>query len=882
MKKVYLLLLVALSCLAQRSFAQTFSFAYTGSVQYFTVPSGVTQLKVIAKGAMGGYNSTMWSSLCSSTLPDSPGRGGCIEAVINVTPGQIMNIYVGGKGTNGYYVSCAANQGNGGWNGGGNGGYGYGPYSGGGGGGASDVRLGGVALTDRVIVAAGGGGAGGNYYTIVNAERGGHGGGLTGMDGYGNSAPYPSSGGAQGGQPGVGGAGGTLFSPWIPGSPGTLGLGGNAGTAVPPSNGSGGGGGGAGYYGGGGGCWGGGGGGSSWADPAKSTGIITTMGCNIDTNGSVDICITTPPVITGGYPVCAGVSVTLSSTVGGGKWKSSNTSIAIVDSTSGMVTGITGGSATITYTIASACATVYATKLFSVIPAPAPITGTDPICVGLTGTYSDATAGGGWTISSTALASFAPSTGAITALAPGFVTLTYTEPKAGCFSTKLVTLHGLSGPTNVCAGSAITISSSTTGGTWTSSTPSVATVGTSGIVSGVSLGTSTISYSSPICPSSFVVHVNPIAPNVGADSVCLHSSTYATNVVGGGYWVSSDPSVAKVTSGPGLVSGISIGTATLSYITAAGCLSKSTVNVIGMPPMITGYLEVCPGNTITLSDTATWGEWSTLNTSVATINPKTGVLKGITADTVTALYTVRPGCSSTALIIVNPLPYPITGPDTLCPGVIDTVHSASFGGIWTTSTPALDTIVDSTGRITAKHMGGTAVVKYTLPTGCFATKNIIVRTVPLPNITYDWPTQTFHAPTGYDNYQWYDSVTGKIPHANSPTLAAVYYEWYYVVVTDANGCEAESPKYYFEISVMNVKSISGNDVKIYPNPVRNVLNVDADIRVRAVITTIDGKIVIDQPEAKQIDVSRLADAAYNVSLYDDSGQLITVRKLIKQ
>jgi hypothetical protein len=97
---------------------------YTGGAQHFTVPSGVRNLDIVARGAAGAGN--------------PPARGGRVHATIPVTPGEKLWVFVGG----------AASGQIGGFNGGANGGpYGYASCpgcSGYGGGGASDVRQGGM------------------------------------------------------------------------------------------------------------------------------------------------------------------------------------------------------------------------------------------------------------------------------------------------------------------------------------------------------------------------------------------------------------------------------------------------------------------------------------------------------------------------------------------------------------------------------------------------------------------------------------------------------------------------------------------------------------------------------------------------------------------
>jgi hypothetical protein len=72
------------------------TFYYTGGKQTFDVPTGVTQVTIVAKGAAG-----------SNGGPDSQytagyaGEGGSAEATIAVTPGESLAIFVGGSGMRG-------------------------------------------------------------------------------------------------------------------------------------------------------------------------------------------------------------------------------------------------------------------------------------------------------------------------------------------------------------------------------------------------------------------------------------------------------------------------------------------------------------------------------------------------------------------------------------------------------------------------------------------------------------------------------------------------------------------------------------------------------------------------------------------------------------
>jgi hypothetical protein len=272
------------------------TFHYTGKEQSFRVPSGVTQVTIKASGASGPSGTA--SGYCEFT----GGSGGVVKATIPVTPGETLAIYIGGEGT-GDGSNCSPG-GAGGFNGGGDGGSGISGGNGTGGGGASDVRQGGDALNDRVIV-AGGGGGGGIWNGLYGAGAGGNGGGKIGGTGGGTGSGSPSGHGGTGGTQHRGGKGGegaerSGFSDGQKGHRGKLGVGGEGGgDSSSGYSGGGGGGGGGGYYGGGGGQagsqatsgvggGGGGGGGSSYIERG-ATNVKNEQGTAAPGNGVIVI-----------------------------------------------------------------------------------------------------------------------------------------------------------------------------------------------------------------------------------------------------------------------------------------------------------------------------------------------------------------------------------------------------------------------------------------------------------------------------------------------------------------------------------------------------------------------------------------------------------------
>ena len=293
MKKNYFLTLglATAALLSAIATAQT-TFNYTGALQTYVVPAGVTSVAIDCIAGSGGYHYDSGLG-----YPQIPGDGGRVETVLTVTPGATLNIYVGGVGESPTSPILAA----GGYNGGGGGGNGFGMYSGGGGGGASDIRIGGTALSDRVVVAGGGGGGAVNY---GSGDDGGNGGDLIGADGMSGGGPGMGYHGVGGNQV-TGGAGGVIGG-YVSGTAGSLGLGGFGGT-----DGSGGGGGG--YYGGGGGAWAGGGGASSYTDAVLCSGTVHTQGYNVGDGMVVitELCLGLTTSVSA-TDVCDGETVTLS------------------------------------------------------------------------------------------------------------------------------------------------------------------------------------------------------------------------------------------------------------------------------------------------------------------------------------------------------------------------------------------------------------------------------------------------------------------------------------------------------------------------------------------------------------------------------------------
>ncbi len=453
-----------------------------------------------------------------------------------------------------------------------------------------------------------------------------------------------------------------------------------------------------------------------------------------DTTDGNKLLLYSPPVaITGPTSVCVGSTITLSDATPAGTWASGSTGIATIGSSSGVVTGVSPGTSAITYRLPTGC---LITTTITVLSTPGPITGSMTVCTGFTTTLSDAISGGTWTSSAPGTATVGTGTGVVTGVIPGTTVITYTL-STGCFRVATVTVNPspgpITGPTAVCVGSTITVSDATVGGTWVSSNPGVATVGSaSGIVTGVSAGGVVVSYVMPTgCAATYSIIVNALPASIaGLFNVCVGATTTLVSS-GSGTWTSSAPGTAVVGASSGIVTGMSPGTATITYTLPTGCLTTATVTVYANPAPITGPTSLCVGTSITLSDATPGGFWSSGSTGVATINFITGVLNGVSAGTAVISYLAPGGCYATTTITVNPLPGVITGVTNVCVGYTSSLFNSLPGGTWSSSNPAVGTIGSSSGIVTGISPG-LATITYTLPTGCRTTIGISVYPSPAP------------------------------------------------------------------------------------------------------------------------------------------------------
>ncbi|WP_430403139.1 FG-GAP-like repeat-containing protein [Fluviicola sp.] len=468
---------------------------------------------------------------------------------------------------------------------------------------------------------------------------------------------------------------------------------------------------------------------------------VTSLGCT-SPNATQTITVNpvpAAPTITAGGPTtfCAGGSVVLTSSVSSGNtWSTTETTQSITVTAS--------GSYTVTQTAlgCTSSASVPVNVTVNTIPAVPTITTSGPttFCAGGTVVLTSSSASNNfWSNGATTQSITVSSSGTF------LVQVITNGCSSGTSAPKTVTVNSLppaptivTGTTeSICAGSSVTLTSSSTGGNlWSSgeNTQSITVSAAGNFSVTVTDGNGCVSPASPIT----VVTVNPlpaapvISPN-GPTSFCSGGSVMlSSSYTSGNLWSSGSTANAITVS--------SNGTYSVTYTDGNGCVSSPstpvtvTVNSIPAAPVITasGPTTFCAGGSVTLTSSyATGNSWSTLAMTPSITATASGVYSVIHID--------GNGCaspSSTPVVVnvqSNPAPPSITagGATTICQGSFVTLTSSyTSGNTW--SSGGVSQSINAT-------VSGNYTVTYTNVNGCTSTSSpMIVTVIPvssIPNIS---------------------------------------------------------------------------------------------------------------------------------------------------
>ena len=452
-------------------------------------------------------------------------------------------------------------------------------------------------------------------------------------------------------------------------------------------------------------------------------------------------------------------------------WKSSNTSVATVNS-AGKITAKAEGSATITVSTSLGNT---ASCVVSVRRAPTAVSlskTAETISVGqsftlsYTLTPSDAYTVCSWSSSDTTVATVT-SAGVVTAKKVGKATVTVKTSNAKT-ATCTVTVKRVASSvtldkTTISMGegqtsqltATVTPSDALTTLTWSSSNADVAAVSTSGKVSAKSAGTATVTVTTSngktaSCsvtikkgPTSVALSKTSDTLGVG-QTLKLNVMMSPENAVTYCNWKSTDNAIATVTSA-GKVTAKSPGNAVITMKTSNGRVATCELTIKKAPTSIAlnkTSVKNCVGQSFTLKCTPTPSNayknctWSSSNSTVASVD-SSGKVTSKKQGTATITAKTYNGKTATCSVTVQKEPTEITlnkTSMTMAAGqsykLVKTLtpSDAVTGYTWK-STNVFVATVDSTGKVKAENMG-TSVIIVTTSNGKTAACTVTVKKAP--------------------------------------------------------------------------------------------------------------------------------------------------------
>ena len=469
--------------------------------------------------------------------------------------------------------------------------------------------------------------------------------------------------------------------------------------------------------------------------------------------------------LSGTQTICVGNTTNFSSSITGGTWSSSHTNIATVHPATGVITGVSAGQATISYTriVSSGCEAV-ATRTITINARPtAPTVGTitQPSCTSPTGSVVlSGLPTGNWTITRTPGNITTTGTTTSTTLTglPAGATYTFTVSNGTCTSASsgsvvinaVPTAPILAGATAVCVASTANVTPSTAG-TWTSSQPAFATVSNAGVVTGVAVGTAVLTYTRTsdgcFATRNITINARPTAPTVGTITQPSCTSPTGSVVLSGlptGNWTITRTPGNITTTGTTTsttLTGLPAG-ATYTFTVSNGtCTSASSgsvvINAVPTAPILAGATAVCVASTANVTP-STAGTWTSSQPAFATVS-NAGVVTGVAVGTAVLTYTrTSDGCFATRNITINARPTAPTVGTITQPSCTSPTGSVVLSGLptgnWTiTRTPGNITTTGTTTSTTLTGLPAGATYTFTVSNGtCTSASSgsVVINAVP--------------------------------------------------------------------------------------------------------------------------------------------------------
>ncbi len=392
--------------------------------------------------------------------------------------------------------------------------------------------------------------------------------------------------------------------------------------------------------------------------------------------------------------------------------------------------------------------------------------------------------------------------------------------------------------------------------------------------------------------------ITALAASGPATTPCPNTAFDLTSAVTGtiaSYAWTGPLGFASTAANPTVSSGLpSTGNYTLVVTDATGCSAQTTVNVPVFPAPSTTISPLtptafCAGGDCTLEATAVAGntyQWydNGIVIAGATNTSYTATGNGSYKVEVTDVN----GCSAITTAPTNTvlLDTPAVTPgDTvlLCNGETITlavdVNGVGSGIAYQWQKNGSD-IGGSISNSYLVSSSGIYRCQVSVPSTACSTVSrevyVVVNSYPVPVITS--AGGVLSTASTFVAYQWFLNTVA-IAGATSSTYAPTVPGSYRVRVTDNAGCSAYSNA--FPTYTTGVTELNKSSVLVFPNPVNDKLNVVASTVVTAVVTSIDGRVLVTEKNATVIDMYEYPAGLYIINFYNEAGDKVGMEKIYK-
>jgi hypothetical protein len=649
---------------------------------------------------------------------------------------------------------------------------------------------------------------------------------------------------------------------------------------------------------------------------------VNAYGCG-DTAAAFAVSASVPPstVVLPAGPIafCAGSAAVLTAPAGAGytyQWY--NAGVAISGATASTYGTTSAGDYDVDITSGIGCSAVSNTVTASINPSPAPIvitSGPSTFCTPGSVTLTE-TSGTGlfyqWYNTSGAIASATSATYIASATGRDSVLITNSFGCSRVSAAAVVTANITpvaaitpSGSLAICSGSSTLLNAVTGTGysyQWYDGASAIPGATTSShLVSGAGNYLVSVTGAGSCSSTSAVVTVsiNPLpittASASGPLNFCPGDSVTFTATAGADYsfqWYSLSGAITGATNI--MYQAGSDGTYHAVVTNSYGCSANTVPFTVSLYPVpaatvtYSGPLSFCPGGNVIIFASAGSGytyQWYSGG----------GAITGATGNSYTAtgsgddyaIITTANGCTTTtnsSHVVEIAVPYISAGGITkFCSGgnVIISASTAGASGISYQWMKDSTIIPGATSSGYVVNVSGRYSCLVTISSSCFSVTNnidVIVTPTPVPVISFNG--YELSTSPDYSAYQWYiNTVT--IPGATSYTEIPAETGSFRVAVTDTNGCRGVSNGFnIFALGINNKTAVMAP--AIYPNPVKGVLHITYNSDVHTIISSINGKIIVNNAHGHDIDISFLAPGVYIITLYNSLGDKVLDEKIVKE